>query len=116
MKITNPTKDHIEVSIKGIRYAIEPEGVLENIPEAVAREWQESLHKFLIIKKDKLEEVKVENVEVPAPKVADSEVTFATESTVLTTSDAIPAPEDAIKAPEVDLKNEIKKGKDKKVK
>lgn len=53
MRITNPTKNRIEVSIKGVKYAIEPEGILENIPEEHARYWQEDLHKFLILRKDK---------------------------------------------------------------
>ncbi len=53
MIIKNPTKDSIEVSIKGVTYKIEAEGVLEGVPEEAARYWQENLHKFLILRKEK---------------------------------------------------------------
>lgn len=71
MKITNPSNNAIEnVSIFGVKYSIEAEGTLDNVPEPHARYWQENLHKFLILRKDKLEEKKEEVfVEIPKPKV-----------------------------------------------
>lgn len=69
MIIKNPTKEAIEVSIGTMGnagaaiYRIEAEGTLENVPEEHARYWQESLHKFLILKKEK-ETVK-ETIEIP---------------------------------------------------
>lgn len=71
MQIRNPNSEAIEnVKIFGVLYSIEGEGVLNNVPEAHARYWQENLHKFLILRKDKLEEEKKEEVvEVPQPSV-----------------------------------------------
>lgn len=69
MIIQNPTKNKIEVKVQGVIYSIEAEGTLENIPEEVARYWQENLHKFIILKKDKVVETKSEKIEVPAPAV-----------------------------------------------
>jgi len=69
MKIINPSNKAIEnVRIFGVLYSIEAEGTLENVPEAHARYWQE-LHKFLVLRKDKLEDVtKVETkLEIPTP-------------------------------------------------
>ena len=72
MQIKNPTKEKIEgVQIGENIYTIEAEGTLENVPESDARYWQENLHKFLILRKDKLEDVKVETVEIPTPKVEE---------------------------------------------
>lgn len=71
MKIINPTKEKISVQIKGIKYTIEAEGVLNNIPEEHAREWQENLHKFLVLRKDEREEVKDEAVAIPKPTVTE---------------------------------------------
>lgn len=72
MQIKNPTKEKIEgIQIGENFYSIDAEGTLENVPEADARYWQEYLHKFLILRKDKLEEVKVETVEIPTPKVEE---------------------------------------------
>src|SRR3990167_8349638 len=66
MQIKNPSNKAInDVRIFGVSYSIEAEGTLDNVPEHVARYWQESLHKFLILRKDKLEEKKEEKVEVP---------------------------------------------------
>ena len=80
MKIKNPTKEAIEVLIKGTTYRIEAEGTLNNIPDDVAEYWQ-SLHKFLELRKEKVEEVKVE---VPAPEVeAIVEETVAEEAEVV---------------------------------
>lgn len=68
MQIKNPTKSPIEgVKIKGVMYGIGAEATLENIPEEHARYWQ-SLHHFLILKKDKVEESKIE---MPVPKVEE---------------------------------------------
>lgn len=73
MKITNPTKEYIKnIKIGENIYSIEPEGVLENVPESDARYWQENLHKFLILRKDKLEDVKTATVEIPTPKVEEA--------------------------------------------
>ena len=70
MQIKNPTKEKIEgVQIGENIYSIEAEGTLKNVPEADARYWQENLHKFLILRKDELEEVKEEVVEIPKPTV-----------------------------------------------
>lgn len=70
MQIYNPTKEKISVMIKGVSYECEPEDSIYNIPEEVARDWQEKTHKFIQIKKDKLEEAKKEEVvEIPKPKV-----------------------------------------------
>lgn len=71
MQIKNPTKDALEIQFKGVRYAIEPEGTLDNVDESVARFWQESIHKFLILRKDKAELTSVETVEIPQPKVIE---------------------------------------------
>ncbi len=68
MKITNPTKEKIEVQIKGVHYEIEPEGSISNIPEDIARFWQEHTHKFIQLRKDKLEEVKKEEEIVVSPQ------------------------------------------------
>lgn len=65
MKIKNPTKEPIEVLIKGTTYRIEAEGTLNNVPDEAAEYWQ-SLHKFLELRKEKVEDVKVE---IPAPVV-----------------------------------------------
>lgn len=70
MQITNPLKEKIHVQIKGISYEIEGGDTLYNIPEDIARDWQEKTHSFIILRKDKLEDKKVaEVVEVPTPKV-----------------------------------------------
>ena len=76
MQIKNPSNNAIEnVKIYGISYSIEAEGTLDNVPEAHARYWQESLHKFLVLRKDKLETVKAEVViEIPLPKVTELEL------------------------------------------
>ena len=72
MQIKNPSSGAIEnVKIFGVLYSIEALGTLNNVPEAHARYWQENLHKFIILKKDKLEEAKEEVVEIPEPKVAE---------------------------------------------
>jgi hypothetical protein len=68
--IKNPTSRAIEnVKIFGETYSIEAEGKLENIPEAIARYWQENLHKFLVIRKE--DKVEVEKEEIPQPKVVE---------------------------------------------
>lgn len=76
MQIKNPLDRAIEnVKIFGINYSIDAEGTLENVPEAHARYWQENLHKFLILRKDKLEApkevVSEETIEIPTPKVEE---------------------------------------------
>lgn len=74
MKITNPTKEKIEGVQIGINtYSIEAEGTLDNVPEVDARYWQENIHKFLILRKDKLEDVVSKEiiVEIPTPKVEE---------------------------------------------
>ena len=56
MQIKNPLNEKIEgVKINETIYNIEANGTLDNVPEADARYWQENLHKFLILRKDKLE-------------------------------------------------------------
>ncbi len=68
MQIKNPTKKAIEgVKIKGVVYGIGAEETLDNVPEEHARYWQ-SLHHFLILKKDKVEEPKME---MPSPEVEE---------------------------------------------
>ena len=81
MQIKNPSNKAIEnVQIFGVKYSIEAEGTLDNVPEVHARYWQENLHKFLILKKDRLEDKKVEDVvEIPSPKVSEP-VTIEAES------------------------------------
>lgn len=64
MIIKNPTKNRIAVKIFGVDYDIAPEGTLENVPEAAARYWQENLHKFLVLRKDKEVEETVQAVDV----------------------------------------------------
>ena len=73
MQIKNPINEAITgVKIGENIYSIEANGTLDNVPEKDARFWQENLHKFLILRKDKLEEVKeVEVVEIPTPKVEE---------------------------------------------
>ncbi len=74
MQIKNPSNNAItDVRIFGVSYSIEAEGTLDNVPEEHARYWQENLHKFLVLRKDKREEPKVEEevVEVPKPKVEE---------------------------------------------
>ena len=63
MRIKNPIKENIEVIIKGIPYFLPSEGILENVPEEHARYWQESLHKFIQLEKDKVAVVKEEVTE-----------------------------------------------------
>lgn len=68
--IKNPTdRDISNVKIFGESYSIEAQGTLANIPEHIARYWQENLHKFLILKKESMKEV--EKVEIPQPKVEE---------------------------------------------
>lgn len=69
MIVKNPTENRLEVQVQGVTYVIEPEGTLENVPEAHARYWQESLHKFIVIRNEKKEEV--ETVVMPKPKVEE---------------------------------------------
>lgn len=96
MQIYNPTKEKISVMIKGVSYECEPEDSIYNIPEEIAREWQENTHKFIQIKKDKLEDSKKEEaVEVPAPKV---ETVIAPEVEV--------TPE--VETPTAEIKEEVK--------
>ncbi len=72
MQITNPTKEKISVLIEGVDYSIEPGGTIENIPESVARNWQENTHKFIQIKKDKLEKTPSPVIVTPpAPEAAE---------------------------------------------
>ncbi|MCK9371294.1 hypothetical protein M0R04_15380 [Candidatus Dojkabacteria bacterium] len=73
MQIKNPLNEKIEgVKINETIYNIEANGTLDNVPEADARYWQENLHKFLILRKDKLEEVvSKETIEIPTPKVEE---------------------------------------------
>ena len=70
MQIKNPTKNDIKVSIKGIPYCILAEGTLNNVPEVHARQWQESLHKFLILRKDSSEKVEVKPT-IPKEVIAE---------------------------------------------
>lgn len=66
MKIYNPSNKAItDVKIFGVSYSIDAEGTLENVPENVARYWQENLHKFLQIKKDSLELKGSEDIIIP---------------------------------------------------
>lgn len=121
MKIYNPSNNAIEnVSIFGVKYSISAEGTLDNVPEAHARFWQESLHNFLVLRKDKLETPTEEKVEVPEPKVKEVLEESAPEEveTVTETKEEItvPSPEDITKHSTGNLRNEIKKGKTKKVK
>jgi len=69
MQIKNPINSDIKVSIKGESYFLPANGTLSNVPEAHARQWQESLHKFLILKKDELEAVVKETIEITKPEV-----------------------------------------------
>lgn len=72
MQITNPLKEKIHVQIKGIQYEIEGGDTIYNIPESIARDWQEKTHSFIILRKDKIDEPKKEEVvEVPTPKVEE---------------------------------------------
>ena len=73
MQIKNPINEAITgVKINNTIYNIEANGTLDNVPEADARFWQENLHKFLILRKDKLEDIKeVEVVEIPTPKLEE---------------------------------------------
>lgn len=108
MQVINPTKEKLEVQIKGVQYEIEPEGSISGVPEEDARDWQEKTHKFIQLRKEKMEDKKEEVVEVPAPAVA--EVAEAPVEETVAEEVATPKPEDATQAPVVDLKNEIKKG------
>ncbi len=66
MKIYNPSNKAInDVKIFGVSYSIDAEGTLENVPEKVARFWQENLHKFLVLKKDNLELKGSEDIIIP---------------------------------------------------
>lgn len=97
MKITNPTKNKIDVLLRGKIYSIEPEGVLNNIPEDIAREWQEEHHKFLVLRKDNLEDVKPEPViELQTPVLPN---TKEVEEEVVVEE----------KEPEVEVKEKVKK-------
>lgn len=117
MKIYNPSNKAItDVRIFGTLWSIDAEGTLENVPEETARYWQ-SLHSFLQIKKDKLEDKKVETIEVPAPKVAEVLESTPEEITPEVVEEpTVPSPTEVLEAPVVDLKNEVKKGRPKKVK
>lgn len=85
MQIKNPLNEKIEgVKIGENIYSIEANGTLENVPEADARYWQENVHKFLILRKDKLEEVKeVEVVEIPTPKIEEVIIDKPEEETII---------------------------------
>lgn len=71
MIIKNPTKNPIEVDIFGVHYRIEAEDSLENVPEATARYWQENLHSFLILRKDKEAVVEPVAMQEVSPAVVD---------------------------------------------
>ncbi len=116
MQIKNPSNKAIEnVKIFGISYSIEAEGTLDNVPEAHARYWQE-LHKFLILRKDKLEEVKKEEVvEIPAPAVA--EVITPSEEKAEVVEEVLETPAETTVAEEViEVAPPVKEKKAKKVK
>lgn len=123
MQIKNPSNKAItDVKIYGVSYSIDAEGTLENVPEEHARYWQ-SLHSFLILRKDKREEPIVDVIVPPAPKVAAVEKAPEVKApavvpTVIApvSTPKIPSPAEVTKAPVVDLKNEIKKGEANKVK
>ena len=90
MQIKNPSNRAIEnVRIFGVLYSIDAEGTLSNVPEAHARYWQENLHKFLVLRKDK-EEVVPEVVEVPTPEVKE---VVEDEPVVETESEELPVEE-----------------------
>lgn len=74
MIITNPTKNDISVVIKGIKYTIKAEDSLERVPEDHARYWQESLHKFLQLKKDKDEVKSKSSTSVTAEREVSVEI------------------------------------------
>lgn len=90
MIIKNPTKNDIEVMLFGVKYFIEAEGTLENVPEKEARYWQEMLHSFLVLRKDK--EV-VPEIVVQTPKV---EAVVGPEVTQDAASENLPVPEQVV--------------------
>ena len=67
MIIKNPTNEKISVLIKGVSYTVEAEGTINNVPEEHARYWQENLHKFIILRKEK--EIVSEVIEIPQPSI-----------------------------------------------
>lgn len=88
MQITNPLNTKIAVQIKGVVYEIEGGDTIYNIPEDIARDWQEKTHQFIILRKDKMEDKKVETVEIPTPKV--EKVITPEELEVLVNDETVP--------------------------
>lgn len=74
MQIKNPTKEVLEVQVKGIKYRIEPEGTINNVPEEHARYWQESIHKFIILRNEKSEVVEEEAPVIDTSKVVEPKI------------------------------------------
>lgn len=51
MKLTNPTQNHIVVSIFGTEYSLEA-GKTISVPEPVGVYWKTKLHEFLLVEPD----------------------------------------------------------------
>lgn len=95
MQIKNPTNNKIEgVLIKGEVYSIDANGTLDNIPEEIARYWQENLHKFLILKKDKLENIKEIEQDLDLKPKEDKVDNFGAEVTEVSSEEVTPIVKD----------------------
>jgi hypothetical protein len=53
MIVSNPTNKKITVQIFGVEYTVDAESSVSGVPEAAARYWQERLHTFLKVEKEK---------------------------------------------------------------
>lgn len=71
--IFNPAKNEITVQFKEGTYTVPAEGYLRNVPEKVAKEWKDRLHKFLILSDDSAGLADVaETPEVTATEIVDT--------------------------------------------
>ena len=73
MKLQNPTKEIVKITIGGVNYELAPGGV-RDIPEDAAVAWRDT-HQFLLVGDNiseapvEVEEPKAEEVEEEKPKV-----------------------------------------------
>jgi hypothetical protein len=52
VKIINTTNQVVRTEILGTQYEIEPQGFIENVPEADAEYWVTKIHEFLIVEQE----------------------------------------------------------------
>lgn len=81
MILYNPTNKELKIKHKGIEYSIEAYGELE-VSDETGAHWKDTIHQFLIAKKDKASSKKVEKPEeAKVEEVSDVTTTEDTEIT-----------------------------------